>query len=81
MLASIAVIVAALYLAKAVLVPITLAVLLSFLLSPVGTGSSDTGRPRPGCGDNGTVGFMVLGGADTWFKCRTFPGCPNTKPI
>jgi predicted PurR-regulated permease PerM len=34
-LASIAVIVAALYLAKAVLVPITLAVLLSFLLSPV----------------------------------------------
>src|SRR5688572_27121887 len=35
MLASIAVIVAALYLAKGVLVPLTLAVLLSFLLSPV----------------------------------------------
>ena len=34
-LASIAVVVAALYLAKAVLVPLTLAVLLSFLLSPV----------------------------------------------
>jgi predicted PurR-regulated permease PerM/methylmalonyl-CoA mutase cobalamin-binding subunit len=35
MLASIAVVVAALYLAKGVLVPMTLAVLLSFLLSPV----------------------------------------------
>ena len=35
MLASIAVVVAALYLAKGVLVPLTLAVLLSFLLSPV----------------------------------------------
>ena len=34
-LASIAVVVAALYLAKGVLVPLTLAVLLSFLLSPV----------------------------------------------
>ncbi len=34
-LASIAVVIAALYLAKAVLVPLTLAVLLSFLLSPV----------------------------------------------
>src|SRR5688572_31606332 len=35
MLASIAVVVAALYLAKGILVPLTLAVLLSFLLSPV----------------------------------------------
>ena len=35
MLAAIAVVVAALYLAKAVLIPLTLAVLLSFLLSPV----------------------------------------------
>mgnify|MGYP001091043922 CR=1 FL=1 len=35
MLASIAVVVAALYLAKGVLVPLTLAVLLSFLLSPI----------------------------------------------
>src|SRR4026207_1535920 len=35
MLMSIAVVVAALYLAKGVLVPLTLAVLLSFLLSPV----------------------------------------------
>ena len=35
MLASIAVVIAALYLAKGVLVPLTLAVLLSFLLSPV----------------------------------------------
>jgi len=35
MLGSIAVVVAALYLAKGVLVPLTLAVLLSFLLSPV----------------------------------------------
>src|SRR6186997_718547 len=35
MLASIAVVVAALYLAKGLLVPVTLAVLLSFLLSPV----------------------------------------------
>src|SRR5579872_1835721 len=34
-LASIAVVVAALYLAKGVLVPLTLAVLLSFLLSPI----------------------------------------------
>src|SRR4030095_6121857 len=34
-LASIAVVVAALYLAKGVLIPLTLAVLLSFLLSPV----------------------------------------------
>src|SRR6186997_2000640 len=34
-LASIAVVIAALYLAKGVLVPLTLAVLLSFLLSPV----------------------------------------------
>src|SRR6185295_4064548 len=35
MLASVAVVVAALYLAKGLLVPLTLAVLLSFLLSPV----------------------------------------------
>ena len=35
MLASIAVVVAALYLAKGVLIPLTLAVLLSFMLSPV----------------------------------------------
>src|ERR1700674_5225764 len=35
MLASIAVVVAALYLVKGILVPLTLAVLLSFLLSPV----------------------------------------------
>jgi len=35
MLASIAVVIAALYLAKGLLVPLTLAVLLSFLLSPV----------------------------------------------
>lgn len=35
MLGAIAVVVAALYLAKGVLVPLTLAVLLSFLLSPV----------------------------------------------
>jgi predicted PurR-regulated permease PerM len=35
MLAAIAVVVAALYLAKGLLVPLTLAVLLSFLLSPV----------------------------------------------
>ena len=35
MLASIAVVVGALYLAKGVLVPLTLAVLLSFMLSPV----------------------------------------------
>ena len=34
-LASIAVVIAAVYLAKGVLVPVTLAVLLSFLLSPV----------------------------------------------
>lgn len=43
MLASIAVVVAALYLAKDVLVPMALAMLLSFLLSPCVTGSNGTG--------------------------------------
>ena len=43
MLASIAVVVAALYLAKGLLVSLTLAVLLSFLLSPGAIGSSGAG--------------------------------------
>ena len=51
MLASIAVVVAALYLAKGVLVPLTLAVLLSFLLSPVcdWLERHRFGRVPPGC--------------------------------
>ncbi len=65
-LASIAVIVAALYLAKAVLVPITLAVLLSFLLSPVCDWLERHWLARiPAVVITALVGFMVLGGA-TW---------------
>jgi len=66
MLASIAVIVAALYLAKAVLVPITLAVLLSFLLSPVCDSLERHWLARvPAVVITALVGFTVLGGA-TW---------------
>ncbi len=66
MLASIAVIVAALYLAKGVLVPITLAVLLSFLLSPVCDWLERHWLGRvPAVAVTALVGFTVLGGA-TW---------------
>lgn len=66
MLASIAVIVAALYVAKGVLVPITLAVLLSFLLSPVCDWLERHWLGRvPAVVVTALVGFTVLGGA-TW---------------
>ncbi len=65
-LASIAVIVAALYLAKGVLVPITLAVLLSFLLSPVCDWLERHWLGRvPAVVVTALVGFTLLGGA-TW---------------
>ena len=66
MLASIAVIVAALYVAKGVLVPITLAVLLSFLLSPVCDWLERHWLGRvPAVVVTALVGFTVFGGA-TW---------------
>ncbi|MGZ6670449.1 MAG: AI-2E family transporter, partial [Solirubrobacteraceae bacterium] len=66
MLASIAVVVAALYLAKGVLVPMTLAVLLSFLLSPVCDWLERHRLGRvPAVVVTALVGFTVLGGA-TW---------------
>jgi predicted PurR-regulated permease PerM/methylmalonyl-CoA mutase cobalamin-binding subunit len=65
-LASIAVVVAALYLAKGVLVPLTLAVLLSFLLSPVCDWLERRGLGRiPAVFATVVVGFAVLGAA-TW---------------
>ncbi|MFN0053301.1 MAG: AI-2E family transporter [Planctomycetales bacterium] len=65
-LASIAIIVAALYLAKGVLVPLTLAVLLSFLLSPVCDWFERRGLGRIAAVFVTVVlGFAVLGGA-TW---------------
>jgi len=64
MLASIAVIVAALYLAKGVLVPMALAVLLSFLLSPVCDWLERHRLGRiPAVVATALVGFTVLGGA------------------
>src|SRR5579863_2176380 len=66
MLASIAVVVAALYLAKGVLVPLTLAVLLSFLLSPVCDWLERHKLGRiPAVLTTVVLGFVVLGGA-TW---------------
>jgi predicted PurR-regulated permease PerM/methylmalonyl-CoA mutase cobalamin-binding subunit len=66
MLASIAVVVAALYLAKGVLVPLTLAVLLSFLLSPVCDWLERRKLGRlPAVFGTVVVGFAVLGAA-TW---------------
>ncbi|MBI3863350.1 MAG: AI-2E family transporter [Planctomycetia bacterium] len=66
MLASIAVVVAALYLAKGVLVPLTLAVLLSFLLSPVCDWLERRGLGRiPAVFATVVVGFAVFGAA-TW---------------
>lgn len=66
MLASIAIVVGGLYLAKGVLVPLTLAVLLSFLLSPVcdWLERRKLGRIPAVCATV-FVGFAVLGGA-TW---------------
>ena len=57
-LASIAVVTGALYLAKGVLVPLTLAVLLSFLLSPV-CDRLERWRVRPysGCRGDGDAGL------------------------
>ena len=64
MLASIAVVVAALYMAKGVLVPMTLAVLLSFLLSPVCDWLERRKLARiPAVLVTATLGFTVLGGA------------------
>jgi predicted PurR-regulated permease PerM len=63
-LASIAVLVAALYLAKAVLVPLTLAVLLSFLLSPVCDWLERRRLGRiPAVLMTAVLGFTVLGTA------------------
>jgi predicted PurR-regulated permease PerM/methylmalonyl-CoA mutase cobalamin-binding subunit len=65
-LASIAVVVAALYLAKGVLVPLTLAVLLSFLLSPACDWLERRRLGRiPAVFATVVVGFAVLGAA-TW---------------
>ncbi len=62
MLGSIAVVVAALYLAKGVLVPLTLAVLLSFLLSPVCDGLERRRLGRiPAVLVTAFLGFAVLG--------------------
>ncbi len=61
-LGAIAVVVAALYLAKGVLVPLTLAVLLSFLLSPVCDWLERRGLGRiPAVLVTAIVGFAVLG--------------------
>jgi predicted PurR-regulated permease PerM len=61
-LASIAVIIAALYLAKDVLVPLTLAVLLSFLLSPICDWLERRGLARlPAVLVTALTGFVVLG--------------------
>jgi predicted PurR-regulated permease PerM len=66
MLASIAIVLGGLYLAKGVLVPLTLAVLLSFLLSPVCDWLERRGLGRiPAVCATVFVGFVVLGGA-TW---------------
>jgi predicted PurR-regulated permease PerM len=66
MLASIAVVVAALYLAKDILVPLTLAVLLSFLLSPVCDRLERGGLGRiPAVLVTAIVGFSILG-AGIW---------------
>ncbi len=66
MLASIAVVVAALYLAKGVLVPLALAVLLSFLLSPVCDWLERHRLSRiPAVLVTAILGFAVLGAA-TW---------------
>jgi predicted PurR-regulated permease PerM/CheY-like chemotaxis protein len=66
MLASIAVVVAALYLAKGVLVPLTLAVLLSFLLSPLCDWLERHRLGRiPAVLVTAILGFAVLGAA-TW---------------
>src|SRR6478735_5967637 len=66
MLASIAVVIVALYLAKGVLVPLTLAVLLSFLLSPVCDWLERRKLGRiPAVFATAVVGFAVLGAA-TW---------------
>jgi predicted PurR-regulated permease PerM/methylmalonyl-CoA mutase cobalamin-binding subunit len=65
-LASIAVVVAALYLAKGVLVPLTLAVLLSFLLTPVCDWLERRKLGRlPAVFATVVVGFAMLGAA-TW---------------
>jgi predicted PurR-regulated permease PerM len=61
-LASIAVVIAALYLAKGVLVPLTLAVLLSFLLSPVCDWLERRGLGRvPAVLATAILGFSLLG--------------------
>jgi predicted PurR-regulated permease PerM/methylmalonyl-CoA mutase cobalamin-binding subunit len=66
MLASIAVVVAALYLAKGILVPLTLAMLLSFLLSPVCDWLERRRLGRiPAVLFTAFLGFSVLGAA-TW---------------
>src|SRR6188508_2811617 len=65
-LASVAVVIAALYLAKGVLVPLTLAALLSFLLSPVCDWLERWKLGRiPAVLVTAVLGFTVLG-AITW---------------
>ncbi|MEX0704064.1 MAG: AI-2E family transporter [Planctomycetales bacterium] len=62
-LASIAVVVAGLYMAKGVLIPLTVAVLLSFLLSPVCDWLERRRLPRiPAVLATALLGFAVLGG-------------------
>ena len=71
MLASIAIVVAALYLAKGVLVPLTLAVLLSFLLSPVCEWLERHRVPRiPAVLVTAVLGFTALGllSGLPWFR-------------
>src|SRR5262245_44185153 len=60
--AAICVVVAALYFAWELLIPVTLAVLLSFLLAPLLTRLERTGLPRPAAvAILGTVVFSLLG--------------------
>ena len=61
MLGATAVVVAALYLAKGLLVPLTLALLLSFLLSPVCDWLERRGGPIPAVLLTAVVGFAALG--------------------
>ena len=71
MLAATAVVVAALFLAKGVLVPLTLAVLLSFLLSPVCDWLERHKLGRiPAVLFTAVLGFAVLGARHgrRWFK-------------
>ena len=79
-LASITVVVAALYLAKGVLVPLTLAVLLSFLLSPVCDGLERRKLGRiPAVLMTAILGFTVLG-AVAWTAAVQVTGLAPKLP-